>query len=203
MFLFGRPLPHAIEQFIQESRDLPLSYDSIGLVDRETAGFTFDTLAAVIGHGKADFDRAKTALMEWKQFQIGTVELFPHAASTEPGTVVAVLVRHLGFWSLIACRVVDVAPACDDARFGLAYGTLTNHAECGEERFEVFMDSLSNDVMYRVSAASRPRAMLAWLAYPYTRELQARFRRDSAEAMRRITNATRPARRPAADADDG
>jgi uncharacterized protein (UPF0548 family) len=81
------------------------------------------------------FDRAKAALASWKHFDLGWVEVFPKNASLDPGTVVTVLVRHPGFWSLNGCRVV----------YGL-----------GDR-------------------------------YPMVRALQARFRRDSAEAMRRAT----------------
>ncbi len=71
------------------------------------------------------------------------------------------------------------------ARFGFAYGTLTNHAENGEELFEVFLDTQTDDVIYRIRAVSRPQAALARMGYPVVRHLQARFRRDSAAAMRR------------------
>ena len=37
-------------------------------------------------------------------------------------------------------------------RFGFAYGTLTNHAESGEELFEVFLDPQRADVIYRILA---------------------------------------------------
>jgi uncharacterized protein (UPF0548 family) len=65
------------------------------------------------------------------------------------GTTVALLIRHLGFWSLNGCRVVScVGSAGDRARFGFSYGTLTNHAESGEERFEVALDE-REQVIYR------------------------------------------------------
>ena len=80
--------------------------------------------------------------MAWKQFDIGWVETFPRHAPVAVGTVVAVLIRHLGFWSLNGCRVLySVGSLADAARFGFAYGTLTNHAEAGEELFEVFLDA--------------------------------------------------------------
>jgi uncharacterized protein (UPF0548 family) len=88
-----------------------------------------------IGRGTADFERSRTALAAWKQFDMGWVELFPRSASVEPGTIVAVLIRHLGFWSLNGGRVVyGVGDRHRGNHFGLAYGTLTNHAEGGEER---------------------------------------------------------------------
>ncbi len=107
--------------------------------------------------------------------------MFPRTASLEPGTVVAVLIRHLGFWSLNGCRVVYTRDG--DTRFGFAYGTLTNHAERGEELFEVTMEHETGEVTYRIRAASRPRAALAKAGYPIARLLQARFRRDSVRAM--------------------
>jgi uncharacterized protein (UPF0548 family) len=188
MFLAQRPSAPAIERFIHQSQELALSYSPIGLVDAAAIGFNVDETVVAIGQGKADFERAKAALGAWKQFGIGWVEVFPPAASTEPGTVVAVLVHHLGFWSLNGCRIVySVGDLDRGAQFGFAYGTLTNHAESGEERFEVFMATGSDEVLYRIRAVSRPRAALARVGYPVTRFLQARFRRESAAAMKRAT----------------
>jgi uncharacterized protein (UPF0548 family) len=101
------------------------------------------------------------------------------------GTVVVVLVRHLGFWSLNGCRVVYLVGAADGPEFGYAYGTLTNHAESGEEIFKVSLHADTQEVSYSIRAVSRPRAPLARLGYPITRVLQARFRRDSASALAR------------------
>jgi uncharacterized protein (UPF0548 family) len=138
----------------------------------------------VIGRGRADFDRARAALAAWTHFDLGWVELFPRNAPIAPGTNVAVLIRHVGFWSLNGARVVYHLEV-DDSRFGFAYGTLPNHAERGEEIFEIALDERSGEVTYRLRAASRPRAALARLGYPIARGLQARFRRDSARAMAR------------------
>jgi uncharacterized protein (UPF0548 family) len=190
MFLVRRPTREAIDRFLRASQNLPLSYGPIGIVRGETVGHNLDEATVAIGRGKADFERARTALIAWKQFDIGWVELFPRHAPLAAGTVVAVLIRHLGFWSLNGCRVLyHVGGPEDDARFGFAYGTLTNHAEAGEELFEVFVDPRTDDVIYRIRATSRPRAMLARVGHPFVRVLQARFRQDSAEAMKRATRA--------------
>jgi len=70
---------------------------------------------------------------------------------------VAVLIRHLGFWSLNGARVVSRIGGTGTAgSFGFAYGTLTNHAEHGEESFEVALDPRSGDVTYRIKAVSWP-----------------------------------------------
>jgi uncharacterized protein (UPF0548 family) len=184
MFLTHRPTSSEIEKFLRQSRELPLSYAPVGIAKAGAAGFRFDTAGAVIGKGQAAFARAQQALKEWKQFELGWVELFPHAAPTETGTVVAVVVHHLGLWSLNGCRIV-YSVGDGHTSFGFAYGTLTNHAEMGEEIFAVSMMTESDDVTYQISAASRPRAVLARIGYPYTRFSQARFRRDSIAAMKR------------------
>ena len=184
MFFARRPSADVIGRFLHESQHLPLSYAEPGLVREASSDPGIDEQVVAIGHGLADFARARAALQAWRQFQIGWVELFPANAAIAPGTVVAVRIHHLGFWSLNGCRVVyQVGGSAHEARFGYAYGTLTNHAESGEELFEIFSDSGSGDVIYRIRARSWPRAPLACIGQPIVRALQARFRRDSAAAM--------------------
>ena len=184
MFLGHRPSPAEVEAFIAASRQLPLSYEPVGLARQDRPGFQVDEQEVVVGQGEAAFERAKIALTKWRHFELGWVEVFPASAAVAPGTVVAVLVRHLGFWSMNGCRVV-YAIAGDSRELGFAYGTLTNHAERGEEIFKVSYRPVTAEVTYLIRAASRPRALLAVLGYPVTRSLQARFRRDSAAAIAR------------------
>ena len=111
---------------------------------------------------------------------------FPQPWSIEPGTNVAVLIRHLRFWSLNGARVLHHVNGSGGATaFGFVYGTLTSHAESGEELFEVSLDAESGDVRYRIRALSWPQHVLARIGQPVVRPLQARFRSDSAAAMRR------------------
>jgi uncharacterized protein (UPF0548 family) len=196
MFLARRPSRNTIDRFLLDSEHLPLSYSPIGIVRAEAMRHNLDELTVAIGRGELDFERARAALIAWKQFDIGWVETFPRDAPVAIGTVVAVLIRHLGFWSLNGCRVL-YSVGMDDvdvARFGFAYGTLTNHAEAGEELFEVFIDPQTDEVIYRIRATSWPRAALARIGQPIVRVLQARFRRHSAAAMTRATrsNGVRP-----------
>jgi uncharacterized protein (UPF0548 family) len=185
MFLARRPSPEAIDRFVRDSQELPLSYGPIGIVNRETPCRDLDEAIVTIGRGRTDFDRARAALLAWKQFDIGWVETFPRNAPVDVGTVVAVLIQHMGFWSLNGCRVLYNVGG--DGRFGFAYGTLTNHAESGEELFDVFLDPESDDVRYGIRATSKPQAALARIGRPIVRALQARFRRDSVAAMKRAT----------------
>ena len=161
MFLLRRPASQQITCFLDASRALPLSYQPEGLVRAGAGGFRVDEQIVPVGSGAAAFARAVTALMEW-HFELGWVQL---------------------------CRVLDSTGEGGGPTFGFAYGTLTNHAESGEELFEISFDRHSGEVSYRIRAVSRPRATLARLAAPYTRLLQARFRRESAHAVRRAIDA--------------
>jgi uncharacterized protein (UPF0548 family) len=165
MFILRRPSANDINGFLDASRRLPLSYHPPGIVNAPPLGFRLDEHVVVIGHGRDAFERACGALITWKQSDIGWAKVYPDRPGIEVGTVAAVLVRHLGFWSLNGCRVLYHVGSRDDARFGFAYGTLTNHAECGEELFEVFLDP-QGDVVYRIRASSRPRAVLARVGHP-------------------------------------
>lgn len=186
MFLIRRPSPEDIDRFLRESQALPLSYGPTGIVKANSARADLDETAVVIGYGRAAFERARAALIAWQQFNVGWVETFPPAAPIESGTVVAVLIRHFGCWSLNGCRVLySVGSRHDVDRFGFAYGTLTNHAESGEELFEVCMDPRTERVIYRIRAISRPQATLARVGQPIVRAFQKRFRDHSAAAMTR------------------
>jgi len=187
MFSLERPTPVAIERFLAESRSLALSYGPVGIArpGSATHGWDIDETVTPLGVGDAAFARAKAALKRWAHFETGWTELFPKPASTEPGADVAVLIRHLGFWSLNGSRVVYSVGDDSGPEFGFAYGTLSNHAEAGEEIFKVTIDPATGQVVYLIRAASRARAPLARLGRPVVRMLQARFRTDSGAALGR------------------
>ena len=186
MFLIARPSPDAVGSFLARSSQLPLSYDTAGMVSSPPNGFDLDEQVTVVGHGRQTFDRACQALMSWAHFDLGWIQVFPGRPSIEPGMEVAVLIRHLGFWSLNGGRVLSRWESSNDRpSCGFTYGTLINHAECGEELFEVVLDPPSDEVRYRIRAVSRPRDPFARLGRPYVRLLQARFRRESARALLR------------------
>lgn len=185
LFLLARPNTQAVEDFLAASRDMPLSYGPIGIARDSARGYRIDDVRVEIGKGVEAFERAKAVLERWEMFNTGFTEIFPAHASTEDGSTVAVLVRHLGFWSLNASRVVYQIreDAAAEIRFGFAYGTLAEHGERGEEVFAVCFHRQTQHVTYWLRAASQPAALLAVLGYPIVRRLQARFRRASCEAM--------------------
>src|SRR5437879_12786258 len=128
MFLMRRPSNAEIERFLDRSHNLPLSYGPTGIVRHRSPVDRLDEQVVTIGHGEVDFERARLALAGWKHFDIGWVEAFPKQPSIDAGTDVAVLIRHLGFWSLHGARV----PYCvrgtvrQDA-FGVAYCHTPHH----------------------------------------------------------------------------
>jgi uncharacterized protein (UPF0548 family) len=194
MYLPVRPSQAVIDRFVQASHGLPLSYEPIGIAASGVRRGDIDEQVVAIGSGMADFERARDALRSWKHYELGWLAVHPAGSMVAPGTVVAVVIRHLGFWSINGCRVVYTVGGdeTDIPRFGFAYGTLTNHAESGEEIFEVFLNPKTGAVMYRIRAVSWPRAWLARAGRPIVRMLQARFRRDSATAIERAMTEERP-----------
>ena len=118
-------------------------------------------------------------------YETGWTKLcWPEAPITE-GTVVGVLGRHFGVWSLNACRI---AYTIEEERplvkhYGFAFGTLPGHVERGEERFTVEWDRADNSVSYEVFAFARPAHPLARAGQPFVRLVQRRFAADSLRSM--------------------
>ena len=76
MFLMRRPSAAVIDRFLDRSRQLPLSYGPTGIVRDPSDAGRFDEQVVTIGHGEADFERARIALSTWKHFDVGWVEAF-------------------------------------------------------------------------------------------------------------------------------
>ena len=147
-------------------------------------GYVADHNRVELGKGVETFERAKRAVRNWKMFDMPWVDLCWPDTPVEPGGNVAVLLSHLGFWSLNACRIVYVIDEHGSSeKYGFAYGTLPDHGERGEERFTVEFNS-DQTVWYDLYAFSRPKTF-ARLAYSYTRLLQKRFAKDSKAAMQK------------------
>ena len=187
MFRFTRATEQQIAAFLATQRDLTFSYAEVGCTrGTPPPGYVLDHNRARLGSGKDTFDRAVAALRAWRQSSLGWTSIHPRGAPTTPGTDVAVVVRHFGFWSLNACRVLhDIDDELEPGvrRIGFAYGTLPAHGEIGEERFTVEWRAADDSVWYDVYALSKPGHPLVRLAYPLARHLQRRFARDSKRAM--------------------
>jgi uncharacterized protein (UPF0548 family) len=179
----ARPTPETIERFLEGQRDLPFTYPEPG-VSRDGGappGFDVDRRQRAVGRGRQAFAAGCAALRAWEMGRHGWAEI-QGVPPVVAGTEVAMVVRFLGLWWVNACRIVYVID--EPRRFGLAYGTLPGHVECGEERFSVEWRE-DDSVWYDLTAFSRPRHPLVRLGYPLARRLQKRFALQSLAAMER------------------
>jgi uncharacterized protein (UPF0548 family) len=186
VFRLTRPRADQIAAFLADQRGRPFSYGDVGATrGAPPRGYTVDHNRVPLGAGAETFARAVTALQEWRMTSLGWSAVHPAGAAVAPGTTVAVVVRHYGFWSLNACRIVYVVDEDDDGvrRVGFAYGTLPDHGASGEERFTVEWREADDSVWYDLYALSRPGHPLARLGYPLARRLQRRFAAASKRAM--------------------
>jgi uncharacterized protein (UPF0548 family) len=186
MFYLSKPSRDSILAFICTQKMEQFSYREVGY-SRQGApdGYTVDHNRVSLGRGVDTYERAKSAVRAWKMFQMPWIDLCGPEAPIETGATVAVLVSHLGFWSLNACRIAYVIEEHGIMeKYGFAYGTLKDHGEIGEERFTVEFNRSDGTVWYDLYAFSRA-GVAARLAYPFSRSLQERFARESKEAMRR------------------
>ena len=181
MFL-SPPSATRILQHIEQQRPLPHSYPEVGWTRRaeNISGYDNDLNFIELGSGDAVWEAAKAAIRQWRMFPAPWTFITPSDAPIEAGTVVAMSARVWGIWWLNACRIVYTMDETD--RFGFAYGTLPGHVECGEEIFMVER-SEAGTVRYVIKAFSRPRHLLARLAYPVARAQQRKFVRDSKASM--------------------
>jgi uncharacterized protein (UPF0548 family) len=191
MLLLRMPRDSEVRKFLSEQQNLPFSYSTSGMTRGPApGGFNVDHNRVRLGEGADTFTRAKHALQEWRIFDLGWVKLFWPDSPIEVGTVVAVVVRHLGFWSLNACRIVYVIDEDGPVRkYGFAYGTLPGHMESGEELFSIEWRRDDDSVWYDILAFSKPRHLLARIGYPLSRMMQKRFAKHSLKAMLASTKA--------------
>jgi uncharacterized protein (UPF0548 family) len=193
---FRCPSPSWVNERLS-ALDGELSYPEVGATSRLEealpaalrAQYDVDHHRVVVGHGRATFERAWEALSLWRQFEVGWARLEGADAPAHEGQVVGTLVSFGGVWLLNPCRVVYVkAPAADDVRGAVGYGTFPGHVESGEERFCVTIDPQTERVEYEIAAFSRPAHVFTRLGYPVTRVVQRRFARATGDAVLRVVS---------------
>lgn len=191
MFLPHEPSPEQIRRFMREQERSPLSYREVGASRGTTTpppGYARNHARIRLGEGEAAYRRAVEAVREWKMYDMDWIRILPvPAPPIRVGETVGLRVRHYGFRSLNACRIVYVLDEQDEAgrRWGFGYGTLREHGERGEERFSVEWRRADDAVEYELFSFSRPGPLLSWIGYPFSRALQKRFARESVRAMAR------------------
>jgi uncharacterized protein (UPF0548 family) len=185
MLSLRRPSTETMREFLASQSKFDFTYTAVGATaTMPPAGYVLDHTRIKLGEGEEVFERAKAALRRCDQFRLGWVEAWSPETPIQAGAVVAVVARKIGLWWLNACRVVYVVDKAGPIRrFGVAYGTLPDHAGTGEERFLVEWDQASGEVWYDILAFSRPHQWLTRLGYPYMRRVQKRFGKESAAAM--------------------
>ena len=184
MFLWRKPDQATLERLLAANLEGSFSYSAVEATREDApAGYTVDHNRILIGRGREQFNAAKAAIDQWKMFDLDWIELCPQRPSVHVGTAVAVVVLHLGFWSVNISRIVYAID--DKSRYGFAYGTSLCHSEEGEERFSVEHDPRTDEVWYDLYAFSKPKHPLARIGFPIARHLQKRFARESLAAMKR------------------
>jgi uncharacterized protein (UPF0548 family) len=193
MFLLQEPSETQLRAFLEAQQGGLFSYAEVGASKvGPPDGYKIDHNRIKLGEGLATFALAVQAMQNWQMFNLGWVRVYQFDAPIQVGACVVVIVRHFGFYSLNATRIVyRVEEAAPVKKYGFAYGTLTEHAERGEERFCVEWNPEDNSVWYDLFAFSQPRHLLAKSVYPLSRMLQRRFARDSKQAMCAAVNQPR------------
>jgi uncharacterized protein (UPF0548 family) len=173
---------------LEEQRPMPFTYADVGAIEREwPAGFLTNKVRLQLGTGERVFNAAVTALQGWRQFEVNWVELCWPSTAPEVGAQVGVLAHVWGVWALSVSRIVAVIDERDAARsrYAVIYGTLPQHVECGEERFQIEWNRTDDSVWYDVQAFYRPHHPLVRRTWPLTKGFPRKFLRESGEAMMR------------------
>jgi len=179
-----KPSPQTISLFLAPQRQLDFSYPEIGFTEKNqpVKGYDNDHQRVLLGQGREAWEAACLAIGTWKMFPGGWARIAPESTPVRQGETLAMVVRLFGLHWVNACRIVYTI--AEERRYGLAYGTLPGHIECGEERFSVeWLED--GTVWYDLKAFSHPRLWLVKLGYPVARRLQRRFVRESQAAMQR------------------
>jgi uncharacterized protein (UPF0548 family) len=188
MLFLRKPSSQALAAFLARQRGAAFSYRELGCTGRAVpAGYKRDHERIELGTGAAVFEAACAGLRGWKMFDLGWTAVANSDCPLVAGREVAVLARVGPVWMLNACRIVQVFDEPGRV-LGFAYGTLDEHAEQGEERFLIEMDS-SRRVWFDLLAVSRPGRWYVRIGYPVARFFQWRFRRGAAAAMLRAAQA--------------
>ena len=175
MLSLRQPAPEELRGLLDSWSHEPLSY-TLPLAD----GFIADEHAVMLGSGEEVYRAACEDLDEWSMFPAWAEVARREAKGQEAGQVVAMVVCICGLWWVNPCRILR---RCDSERtHGFVYGTLPEHAECGEEQF-IIEHRPDGSVWYVIRAFSHPRHWMAWLGFPLARWWQCRFVRDSQRRM--------------------
>lgn len=171
MFRFPPASRKNLERTLERARAAEPTYAPIGATEGTAlpGGFLHDHHELRLGDSSA-FVRAKEGLRQWQAHVGAGARVFPGDTIAKGDTVLVLI--GLGPVQVIApCRIVYVVDEAD--RFGLGYGTLPGHPECGEESFVVERDG--DVTVFRITAFSRPAGIVTRIGEPIARRVQLRF----------------------------
>ncbi len=188
MFSLQRPENARVRNMLDSVKEAAFTYDAIGCLGRDTPqGFNRDRLTVLLGRGEAVWEKARAAVQAWDVFPEDMVSVVRLADVVAIGNVMATVCHAAGLWTVNPTRILSVVDhtSAQCSRYGFAFGTLPGHLALGEEGFTIEWDKATDEVTYTIEAVSRPRHPLLWIAYPYTRMVQARFRQLSGLQLQR------------------
>jgi uncharacterized protein (UPF0548 family) len=186
-----------------------LTYAEVGATRRAElpAGYGHLRVTTFLGHGRALFEAACDAVLEWEMHRRVGLRVPPGTPRAAQGVVVAPVLA-LGPLRVAApCRVVWAVR--EERRAGFAYGTLPGHPERGEEAFLVEWDGPGDgdggnaggtdgdrtdgggadggagEVRLTVTAFSRPASWYARLAGPLVPVFQRAYAHRCGRVLRR------------------
>lgn len=140
----------------------------------------------LIGHGRAVFEAAGAAVLDWRMHRAIPVRLTAPRDHAVPGIDVTVFLGVGRIGVSAPCRIVWTAEAsAHAAQIGFGYGTLPGHPECGEESFSVRLAD-DGSVWFTVTAFSRPASRITRAAGPLVPVLQHLYARRCGHVLRRL-----------------
>lgn len=168
---------------LERSAPLELTYREVGatVYGEQPDGYHHDVFRRFVPD--ADFDRGVRAVSTWAGHHGAGALMVPSVPSTKLGTSMAFGIRVFGLWFVAACRIVGVVD--EEDVYGIAYGTLPEHPERGEEIFLV--RRLDGGLEFEVRSFSRPNSPLVWVSGPIGRFLQRTMTKRYLDALVRET----------------
>jgi len=180
---FGRPSTAKMQQFQQAQQQLSYSYPEQGTTAAKAfpKPYHHDRYRCYLGQGDDCWQAAKAALTHWQMFPKAWTIIYPKNVPQAVGQDVSVMIQLGPIYWLNGARVVYNYNEIN--RYGFAYGTLTSHAEKGEELFMLERNE-KGEVFFVLEAFSLPQHPLAKLGAPFVRLLQKRFAKAAQAAIK-------------------
>jgi uncharacterized protein (UPF0548 family) len=168
----GRPSVAAMEAALAEQSAAALTYTEVGATHATLPpGYQHDRYRRRLGTGEGAFGAACDGLRNWACHDGAGLIRVPERPELVPATTLVQAIQLGPVHVLAACRIVYVVD--EPGRFGFAYGTLSLHAEQGEEAFLVSRDG-DGEVWLDITVFSKPRHPLARLGWFAGRRVQVR-----------------------------